>query len=70
MFVFGVLGAYAGILFKKYNPYKVLPDDMDHSKLNKIDNICIVLFPTVFLLFNAIYWPICLSWIQLIPVIE
>ena len=62
LFIFGALCAYGGILFKKYKSNKVLPDDMDMKfQLSKIDNSLVVLFPVAFLVFNTIYWLVCLT---------
>ena len=33
-------------------------------RLAKIDKIFLVAFPTIFLLFNVIYWPICLQGVE------
>ena len=71
-FVFGVLVGYAFLLWtKKKSVLKkkkskmtskdVLKDNQKDDYRSKVDDMFLVMFPILFLVFNMIYWPLCLS---------
>ena len=73
-FVFGALVGYAYLLWTKKKSClkrkKTKKISEAESKTrqqrkddyrSKVDDVFLVAFPTVFLLFNLIYWPLCLS---------
>ena len=73
-FVFGALVGYAYLLWKKKKSClkrkKQRKISEDESKLrqilkedyrSKVDDVFLVVFPIMFLVFNLIYWPMCLS---------
>ncbi len=74
IFVFGALSVYAWLLWKKKKSIwkrkrlRKMTDEETKSrakkkeeKRSKVDDIFLVAFPLLFLLFNVIYWPKCLS---------
>ena len=73
-FVFGALVGYIYLLWKKKKSClkrkKQRKISEDESKLrqilkedyrSKVDDVFLVVFPIMFLVFNLIYWPMCLS---------
>ena len=73
-FVFGALVGYAYLLWKKKKSClkrkKVKKMSEDENKMrqilkedyrSKVDDVFLVVFPIMFLVFNLIYWPMCLS---------
>ena len=73
-FVFGALVGYAYLLWKKKKSClkrkKQRKISEDESKLrqilkedyrSKVDDVFLVVFPIMFLVFNLIYWPMCLN---------
>ena len=74
LFVFGALIGYAWLLWKKK---KSCLKHHRHKKIcgeegkirekgkeayrSKVDDIFFVVFPMMFLIFNVIYWPMCLK---------
>ena len=73
-FVFGALVGYAYLLWKKKKSClkrkKKRTLSEDESKMrqifkedyrSRVDDVFLVVFPIMFLVFNLIYWPMCLS---------
>lgn len=73
-FVFFALAGYAYLLWKKKKSClkrkKVRKQSEEEGKLrqmrkedyrSKVDDVFLVVFPIMFLVFNLIYWPLCLS---------
>jgi len=73
-FVFGALVGYAYLLWKKKKSClkrkKTKKQTEEEGKLrairkedyrSKVDDVFLVVFPIMFLVFNLIYWPMCLS---------
>lgn len=73
-FVFGALAGYAYLLWKKKKSClkrkKVRKISDEEGKIRtkkkeefrtKVDDIFLVTFPLMFLLFNLIYWPSCIK---------
>ena len=73
-FVFGALVGYAYLLWKKKKSClkrkrtrKLSEDDSKFRQIlkedyrSKVDDVFFVVFPIMFLVFNLIYWPLCLS---------
>jgi len=73
-FVFGALVGYAYLLWKKKKSClkrkRTRKQSEDEGKLrqlrkedyrSKVDDVFLVVFPIMFLVFNLIYWPMCLS---------
>ena len=74
LFVFGALVGYAWLLWKKKksclkrHSHKKLGgeegktrDKRKEEYRSKVDDIFFVVFPVMFLIFNFIYWPMCLK---------
>ena len=74
LFVFGALAGYAWLLWKKKKSclkrhrHKKLSGEKGKSRekrkeeyRSKVDDIFFVVFPMMFLIFNVIYWPMCLK---------
>ena len=73
-FVFGALVGYAYLLWKKKKSClkrkKTKKQSEEEGKLrqlrkedyrSKVDDVFLVVFPTMFMVFNLIYWPMCLN---------
>jgi hypothetical protein len=73
-FVFGALLAYAYLLWRKKksclkrHKSRKISDDETKWKVKKkedhrsrVDDMFLVIFPCMFLVFNCIYWPTCLN---------
>ncbi|XP_040576873.1 glutamate-gated chloride channel subunit beta [Lepeophtheirus salmonis] len=73
-FVFGALGGYAYLLWKKKKSClkrkrfrKMSEEEATNRTKNKeefrskVDDMFLVMFPLLFFLFNCFYWPLCLS---------
>ena len=55
-FVFGALAAYAGILSFRYKSYELQTAAKTSKWLKTIDMAFFLMFPTIFGVFNFIYW--------------
>ena len=73
-FVFGALVGYAYLLWKRKKSClkhkKLRKENSDIRKIrqmrkdsfrSQVDDIFLVVFPIMFLLFNLLYWPVCLQ---------
>ncbi len=73
-FVFGALFGYAWLLWKKKKSclkrHKNRKNTDEEGKIrdrrkeeyrSKVDDVFFVVFPLMFLIFNLIYWPMCLK---------
>lgn len=73
MFVFGALSGYAYLLWKKKKSClkrkRIRKMTEEEGKMrtkrkeefrSKVDDMFLIVFPLLFLIFNLIYWPMCL----------